>query len=228
MILRSWLASLVRGGAGASVAATLGPRPARPLELYEFEACPYCRKVREMVTFLDLPVLIWPCPKGGERFRPRAVAIGGAARFPLLVDPDRGLHRYESDAIVRDLAHSYGTGVLPLALRWGPLTTVTSGLASAVAGVGRHARPSRPAAAPLELVGFEASPGARLVRGALCELELPYRLSPSGHGSPSRAALVAAGSAPTLPVLRDPNTGASHAGAAAITAYLEATYALPT
>ena len=40
--------------------------------------------------------------------------------------------------------------------------------------------------APLELYSFEASPFCRLVREALSSLELPYRLTNVGRGSPSR------------------------------------------
>ncbi|KAI5013544.1 hypothetical protein ZWY2020_037057 [Hordeum vulgare] len=47
------------------------PRPAKPIEIYEFEGCPFCRKVREMVSALDLDVLYYPCPKGGPTFRQR-------------------------------------------------------------------------------------------------------------------------------------------------------------
>ena len=52
-------------------------RPERPLELYEFEGCPFCRLVREALTELDLDALVHPCPKGGARFRPRVVEVGG-------------------------------------------------------------------------------------------------------------------------------------------------------
>lgn len=37
--------------------------PELPLELYEFEACPFCRKVREAITMLDLNCYVYPCPK---------------------------------------------------------------------------------------------------------------------------------------------------------------------
>ena len=47
----------------------IGPRPAKPLVLYEFEGCPFCRKVREALTVLDLEALIYPCPKGGTRIK---------------------------------------------------------------------------------------------------------------------------------------------------------------
>ncbi|MHA7839078.1 MAG: glutathione S-transferase N-terminal domain-containing protein, partial [bacterium] len=60
--------TILRGGLGSSVGA-LGPRPERPLELYEFEGCPFCRKVREALSILDLEVSVRPCPKRGRRFR---------------------------------------------------------------------------------------------------------------------------------------------------------------
>ncbi|MGB1558462.1 MAG: glutathione S-transferase N-terminal domain-containing protein [Oceanococcaceae bacterium] len=52
-------------------------QPAQPLVLYEFEACPYCRLVREILTELDLDADIRPCPKGGKRFREEAMAKAG-------------------------------------------------------------------------------------------------------------------------------------------------------
>uniref|UniRef100_A0A804LVE7 GST N-terminal domain-containing protein n=1 Tax=Zea mays TaxID=4577 RepID=A0A804LVE7_MAIZE len=42
-------------------------RPEKPIEIYEFEGCPFCRKVREMVTVLDLDVLFYPCPQKAQR-----------------------------------------------------------------------------------------------------------------------------------------------------------------
>ena len=61
-------ATLSRLASGLSV-GPLGPRPEKLLELFEFEACPYCRKAREALTALDLDAMIYPCPKGGPRFR---------------------------------------------------------------------------------------------------------------------------------------------------------------
>jgi hypothetical protein len=42
-------------------------RPKIPLELYEFEGCPFCRKVREAIIILDLDPIVYPCPKGEWR-----------------------------------------------------------------------------------------------------------------------------------------------------------------
>ncbi|MHC5059284.1 MAG: glutathione S-transferase N-terminal domain-containing protein, partial [Planctomycetota bacterium] len=72
----------------------LGPRPERPLELYEFEACPFCRKVREALSILDLNAMIYPCPKKGPRFREEVKRRGGKYLFPYLVDPNTGEAMY--------------------------------------------------------------------------------------------------------------------------------------
>ena len=114
-LVGSFAVSVLRGGFGRRVGA-LGPRPDNPLELYEFEACPFCRKVREAVSVLDLEALIYPCPKGGERYRSALAERGGKLQFPYLVDPSAGFELYESDAIVRHLFESYGTGAPPMAV----------------------------------------------------------------------------------------------------------------
>src|SRR5580693_945085 len=56
-------------------------RPEKLLELYEFEACPFCRRVREALSEFDIDAHVRPCPKGGVRFRPRVVELGGKALF---------------------------------------------------------------------------------------------------------------------------------------------------
>ena len=108
-IIPSTAASLVRAPVGHSVGA-LGPRTIRTLELYEFEACPFCRKVREALCMLDLQVIVRPSPHGGTRFRPEAIRRGGKRQFPLLIDPNTGDTIYESDAIIRHLYRHYGAG----------------------------------------------------------------------------------------------------------------------
>ena len=72
MLFSSLLATTLRIPLGYKV-ASFGARPTELLELYDIEACPYCRKVREALTMLDLDVIIRPSPKSGERFRPEAI-----------------------------------------------------------------------------------------------------------------------------------------------------------
>ncbi|TDG14136.1 glutathione S-transferase [Seongchinamella unica] len=149
-------------------------KPAKLLQLYDIENCPYCRLVREALTELDLDALILPCPKNGARFRPELVERGGKAQFPYLVDPNTGVEMYESLDIVTYLFDTYGSG-LPLKWKPGRLQTLGSMLASAPRlHRGMRARPGKEPAELLELYSFESSPYARLVREKLCEMEIPY------------------------------------------------------
>jgi glutathione S-transferase len=218
-VTTAWLGAIVRFGVGMRVCA-VGARPAKLLELYEFEGCPFCRKAREALSLFDLDAKVLPCPKGGKRFRPEVVRRGGKASFPFLVDPNAGIELYESDAIVRHLATAYGDGRVPASL------ALSEALASAVRGTaGSRARPSRAPAQPLELWSYEASPYSRLAREALCALELPYVLHNVAGGSAKREALSARAGKVQVPYLADPNTGTAMFESADIVRYLEKTYA---
>jgi len=224
-LITSYGASIASLGAGLAV-VSLGARPPQPLELYEFEGCPFCRKVREALTMLDLEVMVRPCPKGGTRFRPTVQARGGKLQFPWLFDPNSGREMYESDDIVRYLFETYGGGAPPWNIGFTPLATAAAALASAwrpTSGV--RVRPSRAPRVPLELWSFEASPYCRLVRESLSTLELPYLLHNVGKGSPSREAFVRRSGKMQVPWLHDPNTGVSMFESADIIDYLERTYA---
>ena len=74
---------------------------------------------------------------------------------------------------------------------------------------------------PLTLYNYEGNQFARLVREALCELELPYVLFNCGKGSPKRETLrELAGEGASVPYLVDPNTGKSMGESEEIVAYL--------
>lgn len=222
-VTTSILTTASRLGAGARV-GTLGRRPERPLELYEFESCPFCRKAREALSVLDLDAIVYPCPKRGTRFRPWVVEHGGKALFPYLVDPNTGKEMYESDDIVRYLFAEYGDGEVPTVLAPG-LATATSVLGGLWRlGAGSSHRPSEAPEQPLELYSFEASPFCRLVRETLCELELPYRLHNVAKGSQGRGAFVERSGKMMVPYLVDPNTGVEMFESAHIASYLDRTY----
>lgn len=222
-VLTSALASGLSLGGGFRVKSP-ARQPEKLLELYEFEACPFCRKVREALSAFDLDAKIYPCPRNGTRYRPVAEKLGGKAQFPLLVDPNTNRQMYESDEIIRYLAETYSDGTIPVSLRMGPLTTVRSGLASAARPFGRSAKPSQAPKEPLELYSFEASPFCRIAREALSSLEIPYVLHNVAKGSSKREAYVARSGKMMVPFLVDPNTGTSMFESADIVAYLERTY----
>lgn len=222
-VATSMFSTVSRLGAGVQ-ARRPAHRPAQRLELYEFEGCPYCRKVRDALTELDLEAVIYPCPHGGTVHRPRAVALGGKAQFPFLVDPNNGKRLYESDDIVAYLFATYG-GREPGVLLRGPLATASSMLASAFRPVfGTKARPSHQPAQPLELWSFEASPFCRIARETLSELELPYVLHNVGKDGEGRPAFVARSGKMMVPYLVDPNTGREMFESAEIRRYLNDTY----
>ncbi|TDT44078.1 glutathione S-transferase-like protein [Halospina denitrificans] len=169
---------------GTSVRVQETERPRELLHLYDMEGCPHCRLVREALTELDLDAVIYPCPKGGDRFRNRAAELGGRERFPLLVDPGQGEVLQESTRIVAYLWRQYGSGGGPGLTARAPIGKIRSVMASATRiGAGVYAKPARRPARLLELYSFESSPYTRVVRERLCELQLPYVVRNCGKSS---------------------------------------------
>lgn len=225
-VVTSAMTSATRLRLGSAV-GPLGERPAKPLELYEFEGCPFCRKVREALSILDLDARILPCPKRGPHYREELVRRAGKAQFPYLVDPNTGSEMYESDAIVAYLFGTYGAGPPPLLLRCG----LHNDLSSVVANLWRFSqgafyRPARAPQHPLELYSYEESPTCRLVRERLCSLELPYTLRNLARGSARRSAFIERSGAMRVPYLVDPNTAAEMFESPDILRYLDSTYAI--
>lgn len=221
----SIVTSVLRAASGGRVGTT-GERPVEPVMLYEFEGCPFCRKVREALTILDLDADIRPCPKRGPRYREELIERGGKAMFPYLIDPNTGKEMYESDDIVKYLFAEYGDGRVPGLLAAGALGDLTSALANLARPTrGVFYQPARAPKEPLELYSAEASPFCRIVREKLCTLELPYRLHNVAAGSAKREAFVVRSGKQLIPYLVDPNTGSEMFESADIVDYLERTYA---
>src|SRR5947207_15843661 len=104
--LTSFAATAVRLGRGVFPRVTAAGRPDPPklLELYDFEGCPYCRKVREVLCELDLDYVAHPVARGSPR-RAELVKRGGKIQAPYLYDPIPGLEMYELVAIIVYLIH---------------------------------------------------------------------------------------------------------------------------
>ncbi|KAI4300478.1 hypothetical protein L6164_033854 [Bauhinia variegata] len=205
----------------------IGPRPEKPIEIYEFESCPFCRKVREIVAILDLDVLFYPCPRNGPNFRPKVAQMGGKQLFPYMVDPNTGMSMYESDDIIKYLTGKYGDGSIPFTLSLGFLTTLTAGLGMlGRMGKGATYTPARLPPNPLKLWAYEGSPFCKLVREVLVELELPHLQISCARGSSKRQILYEKTGHFQAPYLEDPNTGIEMFESAEIMEYLRVTYAL--
>ena len=101
---------LYNGAVG--VKRPVGSLPSPTLELYEYEASPWCKKVRECINILGLKVKVKPCPR--ETFRVEGgyseVSVNrkelaekyGKERllFPCLVDVQKNIVMNESSDIV--------------------------------------------------------------------------------------------------------------------------------
>lgn len=222
------------------------PQPEQPLVLYDMEGCPYCRRVREALTALNLDVHIRPCPKGGRVFREQAGAIGGQQQFPLLVDQNTDTVMYESESIIEYLFGQYAGRSVPGYYReraWQPVLGSLASVASAMRGLRAHA--TRQPEQPLNLWSFEGSPFSRLVREKLCELEIPYILHNLGKEhwtefGPARQRIKPGPYRPApggkrdaffqvhgrvqVPYLEDPNTGEGLFESARILDYLNTRY----
>jgi len=191
---------LLRAMSGEFAAKGIGQckRPATPLKLYEFEACPFCRKVREALCVLDLDADIMPCPKpalfgqygaanSNSRFRAEVADPSGDTRFPVLVDGAQTIRG--SEAIIDHLWQQYGDKAeAPWNYRLGrrldaiKLAFMLPSLLRLRTCHGILKAPSRKPERPLELWGYEPSPFVKIVRETLCCLELPYRAVNVPHG----------------------------------------------
>ncbi|PKN58082.1 MAG: glutathione S-transferase [Deltaproteobacteria bacterium HGW-Deltaproteobacteria-14] len=227
--VHSLAVSVLRYGRGLVALRPLD-EPDQPLELWEFEACPFCRKVREALSELDLPYVSRACAKGSNN-RAAVLARGGQRQFPFLVDPNTQRELYESEDIVDYLHETYGGGRRRPRLDKliAPLNTLTSALASAARpGRGRKVRAGcEDREQPPELLvlySFEASPYCRKVRERLHELNLDALVINLAKKSPHRPQLVARGGKMQVPYLIDPNTGTELYESDDIVAYLDATY----
>ena len=85
-------------------------RPELPLQLYKYEPSPYCRKVREAMSMLELNVTMLPCPGARNGFASQLGDLGGKMMVPYLVDPNTGVQMYESDEIIEYIFRTYGPG----------------------------------------------------------------------------------------------------------------------
>lgn len=231
-VATSGLASFTRMPYGTSAGGPPPPtasQPTEPIRLYEFEACPFCRRVREAVTDLDLAVEVYPCPKGALRHRDAVLQAGGKAMFPYIVDGNTGKEMYESEEIVRYLYERYGGREVPEGLLE---STKWTGWMPTLLRIGRGMVRYKGATeeAPqkmLELYNYENNQFARLVREVLCELELPYRIVSAGKGSPNREKLKSVSGKTTVPFLVDPNNGVEMGESEDIIEYLYKTYSQP-
>jgi glutaredoxin len=167
-------------------------RPKKPLIFYQYEGCPYCRKVREIMSVLALDVVVYPCPRTtlakygvteSSRFRSVATKLSGQCMFPILIDENISprLVMLESSEIVSYLWKTYGAqATAPWNSKLANLSIfqyflVLPTLFRPLPEMGFMRIPSNsPPPQMIELYGYDACPHTRLVRELLDSLEIPY------------------------------------------------------
>lgn len=197
-----------------------------PLIIYEFEACPFCRKVREAVSILSLTVTYRPCPQNGRLYRPEVKSkYGEKSTFPFMIDENTGVEMFESDNIIGYLFKTYGNGVVPGTLSSSPLVPLTAGLGLLPRlGKGASYKVSNPPTEPVVLWSSEGSPFCKLVREELCSLEIHHTQISSPRGSPNRQRMFEETGCFQIPYIQDPNTGVALFESEAIMEYLQKQY----
>jgi len=80
-------------------------QPEEMLEVYQFEGCPFCSKVRSKMTELEIDFIARQVDKED---RSRVEEISGQTNVPVLVDPNTDTTMPESDDIVEYLEEHYG------------------------------------------------------------------------------------------------------------------------
>ncbi len=249
---------VLRPGVAQAVAPRSKKPPKHDLTLYDFEASPWCRLVREYATILDLSLTIKPCPRetvlfGEGSFGPRSTHRMEAMEwhqkkiqtipphrhdnltFPLLVDKtnvstknteyngkdndatnidDGAIIVGESYEILTHLWTHFGDSVLP----GNPRSDQTANASQksfasrffSLAGPS-YLRPwprcglmlfdSYPQNEKLILYQAENCPESRLIREALCSLQISYRSVPVAEGSCNAVPPTPTATNNTIPVL---------------------------
>jgi glutathione S-transferase len=223
----AWLPSVFRGTRGLRVKdGGVRRRPEKFLEVYEFESCPFCRKLREVLSELDLEYISRTAARGSAK-RAALVARGGKQMVPYMVDANTETEMYESEDIIDYLHETYAeaarSGLSRATSQVGTSGAIVASMVRPRGGRVRVTRTEQPAKL-LELFNMEASPYCRKVREELCELDLDYRVRNVAKKSPRRAELVERGGKMMVPYLIDPNTGTEMYESDDIIAYLRKTY----
>ena len=213
------------------------PRPNKNLIIYEYDASPFCKRVREIVNLLDLTVEYRPCPGARQgKFSEELFKRTGRRTVPYLIDPNTGVEMFESSDIIEYMVDTYGPpkdSYDPKAL-W-PVTSEQFSVSTStmvaqlrdMPGAQRqlNARPDNEQMKPIEIWGYECSPFVRPVLEKACSLCLPHVVVSCSRGSVNRDRLVQrTGKQFQVPYLVDPNTGIEMFESAEIVEYLEKVY----
>merc|ERR1712154_607946 len=95
-------------------------KPDKMLELWSFEPSPFCKKVREILSSLEIPYILRNAARGSMKRSEFNTKYGdklskwrkdiGMIQVPLLIDPNTGIKMFESEDIKKYLIKTYQNG----------------------------------------------------------------------------------------------------------------------
>lgn len=230
--LSSHLLTYWTGRRGSRVEPVAVPA-SQPLVLYEYNGCPFCQRVRAVISELDLDVHVFPTPRvtvkayakaEGSRYRPEVKAKSGQLMFPYLEDPNSGVRMSDSGAIIGYLLETYARGAEARAFSSLPISRlmIRSLRLSLYFGVLRV--PSRLPEKPLVFYGAQGHAHSVMVFDALSCLELPYLWKSCAVGSRKVPEMKGLAGRSAQLCLQDPNTEFVSGSPVAIIRYLYKSY----
>lgn len=195
----------------------------KPIIIYDDEANGECRRVREALSMLDLPVEFRPCPGSRYGFSDQMATVSlGRREVPFMIDENPSMYRPRlsgANDILDHLFTTYGAGE----------DTVPKNLQKKGSKSGgkfnSKARPDVTKLKPITVYGFEGAPYVKPVREALNSLALAHVFINCANGSANREKLTKITKGVfQVPYIVDPNTGVSMFESKEIVKYLEETY----
>jgi hypothetical protein len=177
-------------GAGPAVLPDINkyPRNTRPIIIYECEADPNCKKVREACTMLDLTVEYRPCPGRAGHSDNLATVTLGKRDIPFMIDDGGKMVKPRitgAAGIVKYLFDAYGPGeeFAPKNLLGGSSTGTGGGKGSKIRA---NVRPDITKIKPIVLYGWEGAQYVKQVREVMTELGIAHVMVNCGKGSNNR------------------------------------------
>ena len=76
------------------------------LELYQFESCPYCRRVRDKLSELEIDYICRNVQYGTPKWE-EFIKLNPNEQVPYLVDPEKRVAMDESDRIIAYIEKEY-------------------------------------------------------------------------------------------------------------------------
>lgn len=200
--------------------SNFGPRPRRPIILYEVESSGECRAVREAATALDIVLEIRPCPGLKGYSDTLATATIGKRTIPYLVDSN-GMFNFKGPGgkdIIDHLFDAYGPG------KDSKERAKFKGSGAGSGQLNKFARVDNSKMKPIVFYGWEGASACKPVRAKLNELGLAHTFIACASGSQNRRLVESKTKTFQVPYIEDPNTNVKMFESKEIVDYLQQVY----